>query len=430
MLKKIAPAQVELGMFVHKLEGSWLKHPFWKSRFLLEDPETLSDLRDADIRAVVIDIAKGRDVAAASPDSALAARPPLRRVFTAPGAAPARRPSTARQSPAAPDFASTARTGMNREFGQAQTVAKRGEQAVSRMFLASRLGKAVNATEVEPVISDIFASVQRNPHAFNGLMRCKRDNQFIYQHALAVSALMIALGRTMKLSPAMIRNAGMAGLLLDVGIGHLPLNLDETNGDYREFGDAVLRNHTTLGYNYLQLGGDIPDEVALVALQHHERLDGSGYPAGLRGDAITLLSRMAAVCDTYDMLVTDGSRRRGLDPATAIVEMQEMTGKFDPQVMAAFIQTIGAHPVGSVVRLASDRLALVVDQDPADHRQPRVRTFFSVATARMVKPEDIALAQCFGRDRIVGQADPEAYGIKDFEKLRLRIFTAACKAAT
>ena len=92
-------------------------------------------------------------------------------------------------------------------------------------------------------------------------------------------------------------------------------------------------------------------------------------------------------------------------------------------------QVVGAHPVGSVVRLGSDRLALVVDQDPSDHRQPRVRTFYSIAMNKMIQPEDIQLAHCFGRDRIVGQADPEAFGIRDFAKLRLRLFTAACKAA-
>ena len=95
MLKTIAPSQVELGMFVHKLEGSWLKHPFWKSRFLLEDPQTLADLRDADIRGVVIDISKGRDVAPVQPQ--------VRRVFTPPipGATTARRPARARSRPAA-----------------------------------------------------------------------------------------------------------------------------------------------------------------------------------------------------------------------------------------------------------------------------------------------------------------------------------------
>lgn len=418
MLKRINPAQAELGMFIHKLEGSWFKHPFWKSRFLLEDPATLENLRHSEVAAVVIDIAKGRDVGGDAPPRAAAAPA---------GPAPARRTPFARREPAPFDFSSTQRTATAREFGNAQTVAKRSEKVVSRVFLNARLGKAVNSHEVEPVISDIFASVQRNPHAFNGLMRCKRDSQFTFQHALAVSALMISLGKAMKLTPGEIRNAGMAGLLLDVGIGHLPIDLEGAGGDYREFGEALLRNHTTLGYECLQMGGDIPEEVALVALQHHERMDGSGYPAGLRGQEISLLSRMAAVCDTYDMMVTDSSRKRGLDPATAIVEMSEMPGKFDPAVLAAFVEAIGAHPVGSVVRLASERLALVIDQDPGDHRLPRVRSFYSIPTQRMTPPEDIALARCFGQDRIVGQADPEAFGIADFAKLRLKIFAAACK---
>lgn len=426
MLKRINPVQAELGMFIHKLEGSWLKHPFWRSRFLLEDPATLEDLRLSEIDAVVIDISKGRDVEVARQRIPTAPGPAAQAPSSAP---PARRSPFVRREPPPFDFASTQRTTTGREFGHAQTVAKRGEKVVSRVFLNARLGKAVNCNEVEPVISDIFASVQRNPHAFNGLMRCKRENQFTFQHTLAVSALMISLAKTMRLTPAQIRDAGMAGLLLDVGFGHLPLDLEEAGGDYREFGEGLLRQHTTLGYDYLQLGGDIPEDVALVALQHHERMDGSGYPDGLRGEQISLLSRMAAICDTYDMLVTDGGSRRGLDPATAIVEMREMTGKFDPEILDAFIETIGAYPIGSVVRLASDRLALVIDQDPGDHRLPRVRTFYSIANGRMTQPEDLPLAHCFGKDRIVGQADPESFGIPDFARLRLKIFTAACKAS-
>lgn len=420
-------------MFIHKLEGSWLKHPFWKSRFLLDDPTTLNDLRLSEIDAVLIDVSKGCDIGGAHAAGAPPVRKRMPLATSAPAAAAApeaqaRRASFVRREPPPFDFSSTHRTTTAREFGHAQTVAKRGEKVVSRVFLNARLGKAVNCNEVEPVIADIFCSVQRNPHAFNGLMRCKRDNQFTFQHTLAVSALMISLAKAMKLTPTQIRNAGMAGLLLDVGFGHLPHDLQEAGGDYREFGDELLRRHTEIGYDYLQLGGDIPEEVALVALQHHERMDGSGYPAGLKGEQISLLSRMAAICDVYDMLVTDGSRRRGLDPAAAIVEMREMAGQFDPWILDVFIEAIGAYPIGSVVKLASNRLALVIDQDRTDHRLPRVRTFYSLATSRMIKPEDLALAQCFGEDRIVGQVDPEALGIEDFAKLRLKIFTAACKA--
>lgn len=235
MLKRINPVQAELGMFIHKLEGSWLKHPFWRSRFLLEDPATLEDLRLSEIDAVVIDISKGRDVEVTRQRIPTAPGPAAQAPSSAP---PARRSPFVRREPPPFDFASTQRTTTGREFGHAQTVAKRGEKVVSRVFLNARLGKAVNCNEVEPVISDIFASVQRNPHAFNGLMRCKRENQFTFQHTLAVSALMISLAKTMRLTPAQIRDAGMAGLLLDVGFGHLPLDLEEAGGDYREFGEG------------------------------------------------------------------------------------------------------------------------------------------------------------------------------------------------
>lgn len=423
MLRRINPSHVELGMFVHKLEGSWFKHPFWKSRFLLDDDETLFELRDSEVDAVIIDTARGKDLP--KPTVALSS------AATAP--TPARRPLSSRQpaTAAAPfDFRSTARTGLAREFGNAQAVAKRSEKLVGKVFLNARLGKAVDSAEVEPVIGEIFASVQRNPHAFNGLMRCKRENQFIYQHALAVSALMISLARRMKLRPAHVQLAGMAGLLLDSGIGHLPFDFEAANGDYREFAEDLLMNHTRFGYDYLNLGGGIPEEVALVALQHHERMDGSGYPQGLKGEEITLLSRMAAVCDTYDRLVTDTRSARDREAADVIAEMRELTGDFDPQILEAFAEAIGAYPVGSVVRLASGRLALVIDQDPGDHRLPHVRAFYSIANVAMTRPEDIRLANCYGADSIVGTADPADYGIADFAKLRLRIYTAACKAAT
>ena len=420
MLRRIDPAEVELGMFIHKLEGSWFKHPFWKARFLLEDPERLIDLRDSEVDAVIIDTTKGRDLAQGKPHEALQAK-------SSGAALPLRRRSPA--SPPPFDFRSTARTGLSREFGHAQAVARRSEKLVSKVFLNARLGKAVDSSEVEPVIDEIFASVQRNPHAFNGLMRCKRDNQFIYQHALAVSALMISLARQLKLSAAQIQQAGMAGLLLDTGIGHLQLDLDANGGDYREFAEELLQNHTRLGYDCLMMGGGIPEEVALVALQHHERLDGTGYPQGLKGEEISLLSRMAAICDTYDRLITDTRSSRGQDPATAILEMREQYGKFDPALLDAFVDAVGAYPAGSVVRLSSDRLALVIDQDPADHRLPHVRAFYSIPGAKLTRPEDIFLARCYGADSIVGAADPDDFGIADFATLRLRIYAAACKAA-
>lgn len=425
MLKRIEAAEVQLGMFIHKLEGSWFKHPFWKSRFLLEDQDTLENLRYSDVDGVIIDTDKGADVA-----------PAVRRFVTdsaGAAAAPAPRPLArpARPIPAAGpqpfDLRSTGRTGMPREFGNAARIADRGKKLVSRVFLEMRLGKTIKAKNIEPVIEDIFASVQRNPHAFNGLMRCKRDNEYIYRHAIAVSALMISLGRTLKFPPDRIREAGTAGLLMDVGIGHLPVDLTQMGGDYRNLDKRILEQHVHLGHQFLSAGGGISDAVLAVCLNHHERIDGSGYPRGMKGPEIDILSRMAAICDFYDSLVSDSAEGSGMNPASALQQMEVMTGWFDPDILKAFVETMGIHPIGSVVKLGSGRLAMVVDQDPSDYARPKVRCFYSIATGRFVQPTDIALAHCYGEDEIEGLANPADYGIADFATMRERLFAAASK---
>lgn len=429
MLKRISTSDVELGMFVHKLEGSWFKHPFWKTKFLLEDPSMLADLQASDVSGVIIDTARGLDLRPKP------VRPPAVTTAPRPAAAIVRptrnRPLVSRSPESLPpiDLRSTAPQSLSREFGAATRVAGQSRKVVSRIFLESRFGKTIKAATVEPVIEDIFASVQRNPHAFNGLMRCKRDNEYVYRHAVAVSALMISLARHMKLPPETIREAGMAGLMMDVGIGHLPVDLSEYGGDYRNVDETILRQHVMLGYQFLNAGGDIPPAVLAVCLNHHEMLDGSGYPNGLKGEEIDLLSRMAAICDTYDSLVSDTAEGTGMDPAGAVSQMSAMRGWFDPEIIQKFIETMGIYPIGSVVRLRSGRLAMVVGQSPADYTRPRVRAFLSIAERRFIKAEDIDLSQCFGADDIEGTDNPEQHGVADWPKLRERLFTAAAKAA-
>lgn len=425
MLKRIQPVQAELGMFVHKLEGPWLKHPFWKAKFVIEDPETLADLREAEIDAVVIDLSKGRDVnpllsePQPAPQPVPAAPVAPRRCFAAPASPPA--------APGAFNFASTTPQSIAREFGHAGKIAERGRRVISKVFLEARLGKTIRAEAVEPVIEDIFASIQRNPHAFNGLMRCKQETEFLYRHALACTALMISLARELKLSQLEIREAGLAGLMFDAGVNHLPVDLAAYEDDYRAIPAEILMPHTRLGHDFLIASG-MSEAVALCALHHHERNDGSGYPGGLIGGDIPLLSRMAAVCDAYDELATRGSDPHPVDPGAVVQAMAQMDGKFDPVVFAAFVQCIGTYPIGTIVELRSGRLAMVVDQDPADYAKPRVRTFFSLATGERVRAEEIDLANCYGADEIVGLANLSRFEAEDVLELRQRMMLASVRA--
>ena len=410
-------------MFIHKLEGPWLKHPFWKTKFVINDPETLADLRDSDIEAVVIDVSRGRDISAMARPMAAPAGP-------SPGGRPRFQLPLVRPAPEprAFNFRSTKPQTTAREFGHAAKVADRGRKIVTQVFLEARLGKSIKANAVEPVIEDIFASIQRNPHAFNGLMRCKQETECVYRHALACSALMISLARQLKLSPAEIREAGQAGLLFDVGINQLPIDLAPYQDDFRSIPQEILHQHTTLGYNFLAASG-LPERTALVALHHHERNDGSGYPSGLIGGDIPLLSRMAAVCDAYDELAAGGSDAHPVDPGEVVKRMAQMGGKFDPVVFDAFVQCIGIYPIGTFVELRSGHLAMVVDQHGVDHAKPKVRTFFSLALGERVHSQEIDLGDCNSEEEILGLADMSRFEPEEVRELRHRMMNAVMRAA-
>jgi HD-GYP domain-containing protein (c-di-GMP phosphodiesterase class II) len=418
MLKRVSTSDVELGMFIHKLEGSWFSHPFWKSKFLLEDPETLASLQESDVSGVIIDVSRGNDVADRQQRT-------FARAATAPVAIP---PAQMQAAIARPTFVRPPTTlPIAREFGRAKRTMGDALRVVSKTFIEARLGKTVNVKDVEPVIDAIYSSVQRNLYAFNGLLRCQNGSEFIYRHSLAVSALMIAMARHMKFAPLNIRDAGMTGLLMDIGVGQLPVDLSAVGSDYAKLPADLKEQHVLLGCSFLKAAGDIPGPVINAILQHHERLDGSGYPQGLSGQAIDQLSRMAAICDAYDNLASSSGGDDRLDPAEAIRTLRAQPDKFDATLLEKLVETIGVYPVGAFVKLRSNRLAMVVDEDPSDPSSPTVRTFWSVELGKRLKGKTIMLAQCFGEDAIEGLADLRGLDLPEQDALRQSLLAGACR---
>ncbi len=432
MLKRISISDVELGMFVHKMEGGWLKHPFWKSRFLLDDPDNLFQLRSSELESVIIDTSKGKDHSP-GPSTGAGQEPagesPLARHRTVPSPPPVPQiaRATALRSRQSIDLQSTDPVSTRAEVGAAQIVAEKAQQAVSKAFIDARLGKALNLGAVEPVVKDIFASIQRNAHAFSGLMRCKLNNQFVYRHSLAVSALMVSLAHKMKLSPKEISEAGLAGLFLDIGTNYLPQDLATKNGDFRSAALEIWQQHVKLGAAALDAAGNIPDTVMAACLQHHEQMDGGGFPLGLAGPDISRIARMAAICDTFDYLLSDTELAAALDPTAAIVRLRQMSAVFDADILKHFIDAVGIHPIGSFVRLHSNRIGMVIGQDRDDLTKPAVRTFYSLASGQRIHPRTLELAKCSGEDGIVGVADLSDLVLPEEGQLRELIFLSAHK---
>ena len=421
MLKRIPVADLEIGMFVHKVEGRWFDHPFWRSQFLVEDTGRLSAIKESRVRSVVIDTDKGIDVSECKP----AAKHDIPKDGPTPDGSRVR----AIKRRAAMQLDNPQPVSMEEEVKAAAQIAEQARVRLGKVFNDARLGKALDVRKVEPVVSDILASVRRSPHAFSGLMRCKLKNEQIFRHALSVSALMVALADRMKLNGVEIHNSGLAGLLLDIGVNYLPNTVDPWTGGRRQADQRIWQSHVLLGYRALQ-NEDLPEAVLNACLMHHERIDGSGFPQGRAGKDIPQIARMAAICDSFEFLLSGTMGQPALDPAAAVVGLRSQVGAYDEDVLRLFIETIGLYPVGSFVELASGKLAMVIDEDRKDPLRPVVQAFYSLVRRERIIPHRIALADHGSDERILGIADLTGLELPADTLLRELVFLSAFRTPT
>jgi hypothetical protein len=138
-------------------------------------------------------------------------------------------------------------------------------------------------------------------------------------------------------------------------------------------------------------------------------VDGTGYPDGLAGERISLLARMGAVCDVYDAVTSDRPYKAGWDPAHALSQMATWKGHFDTVVFQSFVKSVGIYPTGSLVRMSSGRLAVVLDQNPSALTRPRVKVFFSTKSGLPLEPRVLDLAASGITERIEARESPEAW---------------------
>ncbi|PKV43062.1 putative nucleotidyltransferase with HDIG domain [Janthinobacterium sp. 61] len=404
MLKKITSNELVLGMYVERLGRSWLDTPFWTRSFLLESPADLERIRAARLCEVWIDTARG--LALAEPASACASfaavEPPVANAAPAPAPAAHAGPARSREE----------------EMAHARRLLERSRQAVQTMFDEARMGKALSAAQAYELVDDIAASVLRGGDVLLGLARLKTADNYTYMHSVAVCALMTALARELGLAPEQVRSAGLAGLLHDIGKMAVPSAILNKPGSLSEVEFSSVRAHAAAGHRMLIEVGDI-DPVALdVCLHHHEKLDGSGYPKGLCGEEISLYARMGAICDVYDAITSNRPYKKGWCPAESLRRMAAWRGgHLDARLFAAFVKCLGIYPLGTLVRLQSERLAVVVGQAAGKTlTSPTVRVFFSIRAGTCIAPCVIDLAAPGCQERVVSTESAERWGLLDVDR--------------
>ncbi|MGL4315425.1 MAG: HD-GYP domain-containing protein [Pseudomonas sp.] len=401
MLKRIAVSELCLGMYIHEFCGSWMDHPFWKGRFLLDSERDLLRIHASEVSEVWIDVGKGLDVA------------PGQQSKTVEEVAV----ETEARLLQAESKTEPARVSLEQEVSRALKLCARSKAAVVEMFSDARMGHAVSLEHAAELVESITDSVLRHPNALISLARLKTSDEYTYMHSVAVCALMIALARQLGMHEEQVREAGMAGLLHDIGKMAIPDVILNKPGKLTDAEFGTMRSHPEAGSRMLRDSRHVSALVLDVCLHHHEKYDGTGYPHRLAGEQISLFARMGAVCDVYDAITSDRPYKKGWDPAESIRKMAEWKGHFDDKVFQAFVKSVGIYPVGALVRLESGRLGVVMEQHEKSLLTPRVKVFFSARSKVPIPQEIIDLAKLAGRDKIIGRESAEDWGFKNIEEM-------------
>ena len=392
-------------MYVHELCASWLDTPLWSKSFLIDSGASLDKIGASDIKEAWIDTDKGLDLPMDHPmDMPREVEPGAEHVV--------------QSAKAKGGYKSIAPVPFDEELGAAVNLLNQSKGVVCSMFHEARMGKAVKLESAMPLVEEIAASVMRNPGAFIGLARLKTVDDYTYMHSVAVCALMIALARQLDLDDEETREAGLAGLLHDIGKMAVSSDILNKPGSLSDTEFSAIKEHPAAGHQILLASGGVSAIALDVCLHHHEKIDGSGYPDGLAGDQIGRYARMGAVCDVYDAMTSNRPYKQGWCPAESLQKMAKWSeGHFDPTIFSAFVKCIGIYPVGTLVRLKSGRLGVVVEQQTGKSMLlPKVRVFFSSKSMTYITSELINLAAPGVRDEIVMREDAGKWGLKDIDQ--------------
>lgn len=387
MIKQISTSELRIGMYVHEIGRSWLNHPFVTNRFLVKDAQTIQKIASAGIREVVIDTSKGDDIEEL--------------------------PTSAELSPAVLQETVAAKgqqVSVEREMGRAKTLLREATSVIHNMMQDARLGKQVQLQSLDPLAERMVQSTFRSKHALTGITRIKTKDEYTFMHCVSMAGLMTSFALEMGLDDETLHQLAIGGMVHDIGKILVPGNILNKPGklDNDEF--SVMRQHVDFSGELLKEHSDLSQVALDVTLQHHERMDGAGYPLGLQGEQISLIGQMAAIVDVYDALTSIRVYKNAWEPSVTLKKILEWSPtQFNRELVQHFIKCLGIYPVGSLVELESGRVGIVMEQG-ASILRPLVRIIYHARQKAFVRVAELDLARETS-DQITSVRSPGEFGI-------------------
>jgi putative nucleotidyltransferase with HDIG domain len=398
MVKKIKVKQLKPGMYIHDLDCGWLDHPFFTNSLKIKNKQMIKKIIDAGLQEVYIDTSKGLDVANA--------------------------PTEAEVSKEIQDkidkITDRNRKGKNivpvqEELIQAKKIKKAAIKTVEKIMDDVRLGKQLELEKMDHMVEGMVDSILRNEDALTNLGRIKKMDEYTYFHSVSVGILMISFGKHLGFDARLLKYVGIGGLLHDIGKMNVPVEILTKPGRLTKDEFVAIKEHVEHGRQIIEGIKGINKISVTVSAEHHERVDGSGYPRNLEGEKITQYGQMAAIVDVYDAMTSDRCYQKGAQPAGVLKKLFEWSKfHFDQELVEQFIRCVGIYPVGSLVRMESDLIGVIMSHNEESLLKPLVRVVYNVKKEKYVMPYDIDLSQPSdngGGDQIISSEPPHKWNI-------------------
>jgi HD-GYP domain-containing protein (c-di-GMP phosphodiesterase class II) len=259
------------------------------------------------------------------------------------------------------------------EVAPARAAFDRTSEMLDKLAADVWAGHPVQIERVEEVVDEMVESMVRNPDALMWVSRLREQDINTYGHGLQVAVYLVAFGRHLGFPREQLSQLGTIGLLLDIGKTRLPRALLEKQGRLTSEEFEAVKGHVAQGLDILAATPNWPVDVIEGIAQHHERMNGSGYPGGLKGDQIGIFGRMAGISDCFAALT---KTRPYAEAASSYDALRSITGwggeYFHAPLAEQFVQAIGVFPVGSLVELSTGEVAVVVSHNKVRRLKPRV----------------------------------------------------------
>ncbi|MDO9105937.1 MAG: HD-GYP domain-containing protein [Methylovulum sp.] len=344
--------QLAIGMYIVELDRPWLETPFLFQGFELKSEAQIQSVKNF-CNYVYIDKSKGKK-------HILVDNRPK---------APAKILNNLDINQPPPKKTGT----FEQEILRADNIYTTTENVIENFMKTASQEGEVDGFIARKAVTECVNSILHSPDAMLWLTQLKKKDQYTMQHSLNVCVLSVILGRYLNLSKENMINLGLSGMLHDIGKMRLPLKLLHHRGQLEEDEIALMKTHTTLGYELLKASNCIDMCVAEVALTHHERLDGSGYPRGLKLGSISDFAKIVSIADAYDSMTSDKPNQKSQNHLEAIHAMMNKAGTYwDKKLVVKFIESLGVYPPGCLVVMTNGAIGIVIEVNEGMKLRPKV----------------------------------------------------------